>query len=52
MIKINQCIDTGSVALEWKKDNIVPVNLKGHKQCLKNYQPVLCFQFAEKYLRD
>ena len=35
----NQCIDTVSIPLEWKKANIVPIHKKGDKQCLKNYRP-------------
>ena len=30
----NQCIDTGSFPLEWKKANIVPIHKKCDEQCL------------------
>ena len=46
----NQCIDTGSFPLEWRKANIVPVHKKGDKQCLKNYRPVSLLPICGKIL--
>ena len=46
----NQCIDTGSFPLEWKKANIVPTHKKGDKQCLKNYRPVSLLPICGKIL--
>ena len=43
----NQCIDTGSFPLEWKKANIVPIHQKGDKQCLETIYQSHCLQFAE-----
>ena len=50
----NQCIDTGSFLLEWKKANIVPIHKKGDKQCLKIYRPVsllpICVKILERLI--
>ena len=46
----NQCIDTGSFPLEWKKANIVTIHKKGDKQCLKNYWPVSLHPICGKIL--
>ena len=46
----NQCIDTGSFPLEWKKANIFPIHKKGDKQCLKNYRPVSLLPICGKIL--
>ena len=52
----NQCIDTGSFLLEWKKANIVPIHKKGDKQCLKIYRPVsllpICVKILERLIFD
>ena len=46
----NQCMDTGSFLLEWKKANTVPIHEKSDKQCLKNYRPVSLLPVRGKIL--
>ena len=46
----NQCIDTGSFPLEWRKVNIVLIHKKDDKQCLKNYRPVSLLPICGKIL--
>ena len=36
--------------LEWKKDNIVPIQKKSDKQCIKNYRSVLLLLIRGKIL--
>ena len=48
----NQCINTGSFPLEWKKANIVPIHKKGDKQCVKNYRPISLPPIFGKILED
>ena len=46
----NQCIDTGSFPLEWRKVNIVLIHKKDDKQCLQNYRPVSLLPICGKIL--
>ena len=46
----NQCINTGSFPLEWKKSNVVPFHKKDDKQCCdkENYRPASLLQIYGK----
>ena len=47
----NQCIDTGSLPLESKKPNVVPVYKKGDKQCFEKLPTSLIASICRKVLQ-
>ena len=55
-ILFNNSFKTGSMPLEWKMANIVPIHKKGDKCCIENYRPIsltcIVSKIFEKCLRD
>ena len=47
-----ECLRTGTLPLEWKKGNVVPIFKKGDKQIYKNYRPVSLLPIFGKFLKD
>ena len=49
-----QAMESGSFPFEWKKGNVVPIQKKDDKQCLKNYRPLsllpICRKIFEKLI--
>ena len=49
-----QAMKSGSFPSEWKKGNVVPIQIKDDKHCLKNYRPIsllpICGKIFEKLI--
>ena len=48
----NDCLANGIFPSDWKKGNIVPVHKKNDNQSLKNYRPILYYQYIAKFSSD
>ena len=51
-IIFNNCKFKKTFPSLWKKANVVPVHKKGEKDPIRNYRPVLFYQYLVKFLKD